>query len=168
MSLFFRHLPLQAAKLCYQDIHGVPGGQLGNGGLHCFSEQANPHSCQIAVFRLPTFSLVSHVFLGFLLNPWAAVTISTISVPSVFFLLLSYKALAHVPSHALATAFIIKLSQDHTTVLHQMRFEVTGWRLQHAITETRNVSKHLLIKSIQCHVKTKGQKQEWIMILLWI
>lgn len=81
--------------------------------------------------------------------------------------LLSYMILAHVLSHSLATDFIIKLNQDHTTVLCQMRSEVTGWRLQLAITATSNVTEHLLIKNIQCHVKTKGQKQEWIMILVY-
>lgn len=103
----------------------------------------------------------------FLLNPWAAVTISTILFLSVFSLLLSYMALAHVLSHSLATDFLIKLNQDHTAVLWQMRSEVTDWRLQLAMTATRNIIEELLIKYIHCHVKTKGQKQEWIMILVY-
>lgn len=118
---------------------------------------------QIAICRLTTFSLVSHRFLFSLKCLSCCHHLS--NFVSAFSLLLSYVALAHVLFHSLATDFIIKLNQDHTTVLCQMRSEVTGWRLQLPVTATGNVIEHLLIKYIQCHVKTKGHKQEWIMIL---
>lgn len=123
------------------------------------------HPYQIAICRLSAFSLVSHRFLFSLESLSCCHQLNNFS--SVFSILLSYMALAHVLSHSLATDFIIKLNQDHTTLLCQMRSEVTGWRLQLATTATRNVIEHLLIKYIQCHVKTKGQKQEWIMILVY-
>lgn len=123
------------------------------------------HANQIAICRLTAFSLVSHRFL-FSLESLSCCH-HLYNFVSVFCLLLSYMALAHVFSHSLATDFIIKLNQDHTTLLCQMMSEVAGWRLQLAVTATGNVIEHMLIKYIQYNVKTKGQKQEWIMILVY-
>lgn len=168
----FRHFSHHAAKFCYQVIFSVPGGQPvpQNEEKVVFTSSQNGQ-----IPFLPNCYLQADcLFLGIsqtLIFSWIlellTVTISKISFLSVLSLLLSYMALAHVLSHFLATDFIIKLNQDHTTVLCQMRSEVTGWRLQFTITAARNVIEHLLIKYIQCHVKTKGQKQEWIMILVY-
>lgn len=154
---------------CSQVIYSVPGSL----PIPQNQEKVPPllrvgkfHAYQIAICRLTAFVLVSQRVLYSLaslscchhLNNFISVCVLS---------LLSYMTLAHVLSHSLATDFIIKLNQDHTTVLCQMRSEVTGWRLQLATTATSNVTEHLLIKNIQCHVKTKGQKQEWIMILVY-
>lgn len=80
------------------------------------------YAYQIALCSLPAFSMTHRLLFSLESLSCCHYLINFISV---FSLLLSYMALSHVLSHALATDFIIKLNQDHTTVLRQMRLEVT-------------------------------------------
>lgn len=109
-------------------------------------------SCPLLLFCF-FFSLRLYIFFMSVFFFWVlellTITISTITLQSVFLFFLSCRALAHWLSHSSATVFSIKLSQGHPVVPHQFSPWPTdswmlGWRLRgYSYLERNGTSKWL-------------------------
>lgn len=101
--------------------------KLGKGGLHCYPVWAKFSflpNCHLRAHWF--FSLLSYT-LSFSFKSLSCCYYLNAFRPVCVFPFIVVHGFSSHPFLSLSNSFIIKLSQDHTTALHQMRSEVTGW-----------------------------------------